>query len=133
MYINNPNLNINAFLYQDSSMKNLLAYSESSKREKKLSVFLSPAKRAYKLKIVYDSFDEKDECPTYDFRLAMKPVEYLPQENLLCTGLKSPMPKIEVGNQQFYLNEQYAVSSELVEKFSKDKGFKYDIEMKLPH
>ncbi len=78
----NPKNNLNAFLYQNSKLTNLLANTKPSYDEKGLYLILSPQKKSYKLKIVYDSIDEKEECPKYDFRVALKPINLVIEENL---------------------------------------------------
>jgi hypothetical protein len=55
--VDNPKNNLNAFMYQGSDMKNLLAYTQPSHSEKELTLALKAQKKAYKLKIVYDSMD----------------------------------------------------------------------------
>lgn len=79
-------------------MTNLKAFTSSGNREKKITTLLTPQKKAYTLKIVSDSIDESDECPTYDFRISGKPLEFLSNENLKCTGLKAPQAKLEFPN-----------------------------------
>jgi hypothetical protein len=32
--------------------------------------------------LVYDSIDENDECPLYELRIALKPIENVAEENL---------------------------------------------------
>lgn len=61
----NPRNSLNAFLYDSSEMKNLLTYTQPSHNEKELTLALKAQKKAYKLKIVEDSLDETDSCPTY--------------------------------------------------------------------
>lgn len=41
-------------------MKNLIGYTQPSHSEKEFSLALKAQKKAYKLKIVYDSLDESD-------------------------------------------------------------------------
>lgn len=47
-------------------------------------ILLAPQQKSYKLKIIYDSLDENDQCPVYDFRIALKPIELVLDENLAC-------------------------------------------------
>jgi hypothetical protein len=63
--VENPKNNLNAFIYQNGDMKNLLAYTQPSHSEKEFTLALKAQKKAYKLKIVYDSMDQSDSCPTY--------------------------------------------------------------------
>ena len=75
LQVQNSKDNVNAFLYEDANMKSLKAFTESSSgQSKKLLTFIRGQRKAYKLKIVYDSLDESDECPLYHFRIAMKPL-----------------------------------------------------------
>ncbi len=70
----NPLNNLNVFLYQNSDMKSLLTYTQPSHNEKEFIVSLKAQKKAYKLKLVYDSMDERDACPTFKLRLALRPL-----------------------------------------------------------
>ena len=56
----NPLNNLNAFLYTDSKMNNLITYTEPTHDEKYLYTTLNAQAKAYKLKLVYDSIDEAD-------------------------------------------------------------------------
>ena len=131
LVVQNNRNNVNGFLYEDQSMKSLKAYTEAGSQQKKLLTFVKGQRKAYKLKIVYDTLDESDECPTYLFRIAMKPLQDIADENLKCTGLKSPKAKQEIGRDMWVQDNQYAISSQLIEKYTdKDsKGIKYDMEL----
>jgi hypothetical protein len=92
----NPRNNVNAFLYQDLKLNNLVAFTETSTKTKDFITSLKAQRKAYKLKIVYDSLDERDECPLYDLRISLKPLENLLEENLKCSGLDTPPSMIDI-------------------------------------
>lgn len=40
------------------------------------------------MKFIYSFLDENDACPVYDLHVALKPLEVLLKENLLCESNK---------------------------------------------
>lgn len=131
--IDNPKNNLNAFLYENSELKNLITFTSPSHNLKELSLALKYQKKAYKLKIVQDSIDESDPCPTYQMRVALKPFNLIIDENLKCSGKQMPPNKITVDKANFDLDGEYQVSSEFIEKYLKQNNdMSYDIEIKVP-
>ena len=80
----NPRSNANAFLYDSGDLSHLLASSKTIRTHKEFSVNIKPQKKAFKLKVVYDTIDSQSACPVYDMRVAMKPIENIVQEELKC-------------------------------------------------
>lgn len=72
------------------------ARSVTSFDEKLLFAVLTEQQPAYKLKLVYDSLDESDECPAFQMRAALKPLRLIVSENLECRGLETPPLLISV-------------------------------------
>ena len=83
-------------------------------------ILLVPQQKAYKLKIVYDSLDENDQCPLYDFRIALKPINLVLTENLVCGNNEMPPEKIKVNKNMFGLEGEYQISNEFLEKYMTD-------------
>jgi hypothetical protein len=64
--IPNPKNTVNAFIYRTKDMNNLLSIAETQLNGDKLMIIgLPKQKKAYKLKLSYDSLDEQDSCPIY--------------------------------------------------------------------
>ena len=113
-HMKNPRNSLNAFLYSNSDMKNLISYTQPSHNEKELTIALKAQKKAYKLKIVEDTLDESDSCPTFQMRVSLKPLHLLMHENLKCTG--APMPPLEVviDSENYSKEGEFSISSELI-------------------
>jgi hypothetical protein len=95
----NPRDNINAFLYDSLNHAQLLAWSEPDFDYKTLWVQISPSKKPYKLKFIYDTLDESDTTPSFYFRLSITTLENLMTNSdlLQCTDeFKSPPKLLEL-------------------------------------
>lgn len=89
----NPRDNINAFLYD--SQGNLIANSLPDFTYKTLTASLKGQKKAYKLKIVYDTFDDDEVCPYFHLRMALKPVHVILDDGLnQCQDDISNLPQL---------------------------------------
>ena len=116
-----PRSNVNVFLYQNSSMQGALFSTETQKQHKEFTIVLGPQMKAYKLKLVYDTVDEGSNCPLYDVRIAMKPIQDAVKEEMRCVGLNLPPTYREI-SKDFEMDETYAISSQFIEKYkSTDK------------
>ena len=77
----------------------LLAWSEPDFDYKTLWVQISPSKKPYKLKFIYDTLDESDTTPSFYFRLSITSLENLMTNSdmLLCSDeFKSPPKFLEL-------------------------------------
>ena len=61
------------FVYD--SLGQLISNSKPDFMYKTLTATLPAAKKAYKLKIVYDTSDREESCPFYNLRLSLKPLQ----------------------------------------------------------
>lgn len=91
---------------------------------------VKPKKTAYYLKIVYDSLDQDDSCPTFDFRVILKPVANALASNLLCEPHSVPPQSVAITGDDFELSETYAFSSTFIHKVT-DKGGDLEFDMRL--
>ena len=64
-----------------------LAESDSSGS---LIAHVEPDKHPYMLKLIHTDFDMDDPCPVYDLHIAVKPLRYIVNENLMCMGYELP-------------------------------------------
>lgn len=78
----NPKNNVNIFLYDKADMKNLIVYTLPQHSEKEFTAVLKAQRKPFKLKIVYDSLDESDNCPTFQLRVGLKPIRLVASDNL---------------------------------------------------
>ena len=122
-------------------MTNLITFTKPSHSYKEFIISLKAQKKAYRLKIVEDTLDENDPCPTYQMRVALKPFTQIMNENLRCNGKSMPPSLFKVDKDNYDADGEYSVSSEFIEKYTlnqpqmKDengknaKSISYDIEI----
>lgn len=51
---------------------------------------MTKQKKAYKIKIEYDSLDEDDECPRFHLRTILEPIQEIADFVMKCNG--APLP-----------------------------------------
>lgn len=83
---------------------------------------------------MYDTLDELDPCPTFDFRVILKPVEAALAANLECQGDGLPPLSVDITDDDFALTGRYAFSRDFIHKVT-DKGgdLQYDIALNWPN
>ncbi len=69
----NPKDNINIILQDSNGV--VIAYSVPEFDYKMISLKLMANKKAYRLKIIYDSVDSSETSPIYNLRIALMPVK----------------------------------------------------------
>lgn len=77
---------------------------------------LKPERKAYKLKIQYDSLDQVDPCPVVYVRIILKPVQDVVNENLHCFGKPLPPSTIPINKDDVALVGEYSFPSEFIYK-----------------
>ena len=73
-----------------------MTWSTGSRITSSLLYPLKPQKKAYRLKLEYDSLDMDDPCPTFDLRIVVKPISEVVWEHLQCNGKTLPPASINV-------------------------------------
>lgn len=125
---------VSAYLLEHAGDHEALAWTKGAGNAWSFVHVIKPKKTAYYLKIVYDSLDQDDPCPTFDFRVILKPVANALASNLLCEP--HPVPPLSVGivGDDFELSETYAFSRAFIHKVT-DKGgdLEFDMRLSWPH
>lgn len=94
---------------------------------------VKPQKRAYTLKIVYETLDQDDPCPSFDLRVILKPVGDAVSENLHCSGKELPPASIPVATDDFSFSSEYSFGSHFISKVTEQGGaLEYDVLIKWP-
>ena len=128
----NAKNNVNIYLYKDAQLNNVITYTPTKGGSKDFIAQLKPQKKAYKLKIVYDTLDESDECPLFELRISVKPLQNLLEENLKCKGLSNAPEIINIVESEYDLDQEFAVSNGFLDRFDHKEDIRYDIEINLP-
>jgi hypothetical protein len=68
-------------------------------------------KSGHQLAIIYEQLDASDDCPLFDFEIAIKGISALPAENLECFKKELPPTKIQIDEAIYRLDQEYAFSS----------------------
>lgn len=92
---------VRAFLYENSGSDAPISWTAGSASSSTLLVRLKPQERAYRLKLEYESLDQEDPCPTFDFRLEVKPVDLTVSENFKCHGRSPPDRDVKIETDDF--------------------------------
>lgn len=88
----------------------------------------------YKVKLIHTDYDVDDPCPVYDLHIAVKPMRYVVDENLLCLGYEAPPTSVEITKKTEKIDVPCAFSSQMIYEMSRENGiFNYDIVINLPH
>jgi hypothetical protein len=67
----NPRDNLHAFLYDSQNHTKLLAWTQPDFDYNTLWVSLNPSKKAYLLKLIFDTIDQSERLPNYYLRIAI--------------------------------------------------------------
>jgi hypothetical protein len=62
---------------------------------------LKPQEKAYRLKLEYESLDQGDPCPTFQFQVEVKPVALTVNENFKCNGRTVPPRDVKIETDDF--------------------------------
>jgi len=129
VHSNSPKNQVKVFLYQNSKAHDALAWSSGSRVSNTLLRTLPAQKRAYRLKIEYDSLNQDDPCPTFDLRIIARPMKELAEDYLRCDAKPLPPAKLPVVGADFSHSGDYAFSSDYLAsaQLGQDEGLEYDI------
>jgi len=70
--------------------------------------------KAYDVQIIYEKLDENDDCPLFDFIVAVKSLEAVAKENLECKNFELPPEEIKVNKTFYRLDQEYSFSSDFI-------------------
>lgn len=89
----------------------------------------------YEVQIIYEKLNENDDCPLFDFIVAVKSLEALAKENLECKSFDLPPEEIKVNQTLYRLDQEYSFSSDFISTYGDEEHgtLQYDIEIKFPH
>jgi hypothetical protein len=146
IHSSSPKNQVKAYLYENSKTQvaghDALAWSTGTRVTATLLHTLKPQKRAYRLKLEYDSLDQDDACPTFDLRIIVKPVAEVVKEYLECGAKPLPPaslpvltpPDVARAVDEFKAAGDYAFSSDFLASSEVDAegGLEYDIALKWP-
>ena len=94
---------------------------------------VTPNEAPYLVELIHSEFDSSDPCPVYDFHIAVKPLRYVPEENLACVGAELPPEEIVVEEKTMKLDLNCAFTDEMISATGEDGILEYDIIVDLPH
>ena len=97
-------------------------------------VTVDPERKPYQLELAHTEFDPNDPCPVYDFHIAVKPLRYVPVENLHCMGYQLPPTHVEVTEKTTKVDTSCAFSADLLDANANEHGIvDYEIIIEMPH
>lgn len=121
---------VSVYLLEHAEDLEALAWTKGAGNAWSFVHVAKPKQTAYYLKVVYDSLDEDDACPAFDFRVILKPVANALASNLLCEPHPVPPLSVAISGEDFVLSETYAFSSSFIHKVT-DKGGDLEFDMRL--
>ena len=98
-----------------------------------LIAHVEPDKHPYILKLIHTEFDRDDPCPVYDLHIAVKPLRYIVNENLMCMGYELPPEVITITKKTEKIDVPCSISSSMVQEMSKNGVLSYEMMIELPH
>lgn len=117
-----PKNQVNVFLYENSKARDALAMGSGSRVSSTLIHTLKPQKRAYRLKLEYDSLDEDDACPSFDLRIIAKPLKEVADEYLRCDAKPLPPAQLSVVGTDYSHAGDYAFPGDYLTASVKEDG-----------
>lgn len=125
---------VSAYLLEHPKDTEAHAWTVGSGNTASFIHLVKPQKRAYSLKIEYDSLDQDDPCPTFDLRIILKPVEDAVNGNLHCPGKPLPPATVDILHDDFESSGVYSFGSEFIHKVTEQGGaLEYDIALNWPN
>jgi len=131
----NPKNQVKAFLYEDSKAKEAIAWSSGGRTASSLIQSVKASRRAYRIKLEYESLDEDDACPLYTLRVILKPVRDVLNENLKCFGKPMPSASYSIKTDNFASSGEYAFGSDFIKSVTDHtkESIEYDIIIEWPN
>jgi hypothetical protein len=124
-----------AFIYENSESGSPLSWTTGSASASSMLIRLKPQERAYRMKLEYESLDQEDACPTFLFKIEVKPVELVVHENFRCHGRSVPHRDVNIEQDDFAKYSHHAFSSDFIlasTKGHKSEPIEYDMILKWP-
>jgi len=114
IHSSNPKNQVTAFLYENSQTNSAFAWTTGSRTSSSLLHVLKPQKRAYRLRLEYESLDQDDPCPTFDLRVVIKPIAEAISENFRCAARPLPPSTIAIDKDDFDSTGEYSFPSDFI-------------------
>ena len=124
---------ISAYLLEHGNSKEALAWTKGSGSSWSFVHLAKPQKKAYTIKLVYDSLDQDDACPLFDLRVMLVPVDSALSTHLSCGKDDLPPLRVDITGGDFELSGKYQFSREFIHQVT-DKGgdLQFDIDLQWP-
>ena len=124
-----------AFIYENQHSESPISWTTGSASQSNLLIRLKPQEKAYRLKLEYESLDQEDSCPTFNFKIEVKPVHLVVDENFKCHGMSVPKRDVLIETDDFAQYHHHAFPSDFIlstTKGHKSEPFEYDMILKWP-
>jgi hypothetical protein len=125
---------VKAFLFENSKSTVAIAWTRGSRASSSLLLYVKPQRKAYRLRLEYDSLDQNDPCPKFDLRVSIKPIDEVVSENFRCYARTLPPSSIKIEEDDFGLSKEYSFGSDFITKATDGEGdLEYDVIIHFNH